>query len=115
MRKDRRVFGNNLKLFLANRGVAMEQFAKEIGCTEYGLCQIMDARLILNTNEEEAIANALQVSLDDLYMEYSSSEYEQVGCIECRGTFSKPENKKLVLDLLDIYCDIQEVMANEIV
>lgn len=115
MGKDRRVFGNNLKLFLSNQGIATEEFAKEIGCTEYGLCQIMDARLILSTDEEETIANALQIPLEDLYVEHSSSEYEQVGCIECRGTFSKPENKKLVLDLLDIYCDVQEIMADEIV
>lgn len=115
MSKDRRVFGNNLKLFLSSKEIAIEDFAKEIGCTEYGLRQIMDARLILNTDEEETIANALRVPLEDLYVEHSSSVYEQAGCIECRGRFSKPENKKLVLDLMDIYCDIQEIMADEIV
>ena len=65
MGKDRRVFGNNLKLFLVKKGIASEDFAKKIGC------------------------------------------------IECRGKFSKPENKKLILDLFDIYCDVQETLAEE--
>lgn len=114
MGKDKRVFGNNLKLFLIRRGIAPEDFAKEVGCTKYELCQIMDARLILDNKEEEAIANALGTSVEEMFVEFSSKEYEEAGCIECRGKFSNPENKKLVLDLFDIYCDVQETIADEI-
>lgn len=115
MGKDRRVFGNNLKLFLTRKGIAEEDFAKKIGCTEYELCQIMDARLILDNKEEITIANALDTTVDVMYIALSSKEYEEVGCIECRGKFSKPENKKLILDLFDIYCDVQETLAEEAV
>lgn len=87
MGKDRRVFGNNLKLFLVKKGIASEDFAKKIGCTEYVLCQIMDARLILDDKEEITIANALDVTVDEMYAELSSKEYEEAGCIECRGKF----------------------------
>lgn len=115
MGKDRRVFGNNLKMFLVKKGIASEDFAKKIGCTEYELCKIMDARLILDNKEELTIANALDMTVDELFVERSSKEYEEVGCIECRGKFSKPENRKLILDLLDIYCDVQETVAEEAV
>ena len=115
MRKDRRLFGNNLRLFLSDKGIATEEFAKGIGCTEYELCQIMDARLILNAEEEETIANALQIPVSEMYVEKNSEEYELAGCMECRGTFSDQNHKKLVLDLLDIYCDVQEIMADEVV
>lgn len=115
MRKDRRIFGNNLKLFLSEKEISHEEFAKAIGCTEYNLCQIIDARLILNTDEEEAIANALGIPLQDLYVERSFGDYQAAGCIECRGSFSDQNNRKLVLDLLDIYCDVQEILADNIV
>lgn len=92
MRKDRRTFGNNLKLFLSKKEIAQEEFAKGIGCTEYSLCQIMDARLILNTDEEEAIANALEVPLQDMYVGRPFIEYEAAGCMECRGKFSNQGN-----------------------
>ena len=39
--------------------------------------------------------------------------YENAGCFECRGEFSSPENKKIILDLFDTYCDVQEVLAEE--
>lgn len=114
MRKNRRLFGNNLKVLLVEKGITTEEFAQMIGCTEYNICQIIDARLFLDIDEEERIAKALETSIEDLYLERDFSEYEAAGCIECRGRFSNPENKKLVLDLLDIYCDIQEVVADEI-
>ena len=115
MRKDRRLFGNNLRLFLSKKRIATEEFAKGIGCTEYELCQIMDARLILNAEEEETIANALQIPVSEMYVEKNSEEYELAGCMECRGRFSDQNHKKLALDLLDIYCDVQEIMADEVV
>lgn len=114
MRKDRRLFGNNLKLFLSKKGILVKDFAEQIGCTEYALYQIMDARLILDTDEEQAIADALDVSVDDFFVNHDFNEYEAAGCMECRGKFSNLDNKKFVLDLLDIYCDVQEIMADEI-
>ena len=114
MRKDRRLFGNNLKVLLVEKEITTEEFAQMIGCTEYNICQIMDARIFLDTEEEEQIAGNLGVSVESMYLEREFSQYEKAGCIECRGRFSNSENKKLVLDLLDIYCDVQEVMADEI-
>ena len=113
MRKDRRLFGNNLKVLISKKGIKTKDFAKNMNCTEYELCKIMDARLILDTDEENMIADTLGVSVDALYTEMESSEYEAAGCMEYRGVFSNPENEKLILDLFDIYCDIQERIAEE--
>lgn len=113
MRKDRRVFGNNLKLSLVQNNIRPEDFARRIGCTEYNLFQIMDARLILDMDEENTIAEALNTSVNDMYVERNSNIYENAGCYECRGTFSDNKNKKLILDLFDIYCDVQEMIATE--
>lgn len=114
MRKDRRLFGNNLKVLLVENGITNEKFAQMIGCTEYNVCQIIDGRLFLDADEEEKIAEELKTSVDDMYVERALADYEKAGCMECRGRFSNPDNKKLVLDLLDIYCDIQEIKADEI-
>ena len=114
MKKDRRLFGNNLKLFLSKKGIRAKDFAEKIGCTEYELYQIMDARLLLDTDEERSIADALQIPVEEFYLEQDFNEYEVAGCMECRGKFSNLDNKKFVLDLLDIYCDVQEIMADEI-
>ena len=100
MREKNRVFGNNVKYLLSQRGISAEQFGKKLGYTEFEAYKIMDARLILDNQEKEDI----RVARDE-------AEYEQAGCIECRGSFDKSEDKKLILDILDLYCDVQEALA----
>ena len=108
-----RVFGNNLKLLLKERGVPEEAFAKQIGHTVYELQEIMDARVILDHQTRECIAKQLGVDEAVMYEQRPEASYIAAGCMECRGSFEHSDNKKLILDLFDIYCDIQEVLAME--
>ena len=87
--------------------------ADRLGYSEQELCQILDARLFLTTEEKEQIAAALGVTVEALYEVQDDLIYENAGCYECRGEFSKPSNKKIIFDLFDTYCDIQEVLIEE--
>ena len=51
MREKNRVFGNNVKYLLSQRGISAEQFGKKLGYTEFEAYKIMDARLILDNQE----------------------------------------------------------------
>ena len=73
----------------------------------------MDARLILDRQEQEQVAEALSVSLDILYKPQEDTLYEDAKYFECKGNFSTHENKKIILDLFDVYCDVQEVLVEE--
>lgn len=113
MREKSRVFGNNLRFYLKKKGLQTSQFADRLGYSEYEIQKIMDARLFLDRQEQEEIAKAVGVSVDTLYEVLESKCYEDAGCLECRGEFSSAENKREILDLFDIYCDVQEVLAEE--
>ena len=108
-----RLFGNNLKLFLSERGIDQKKFAEQLGYTLYELQGIMDARVILNQQSREKIAEQLGIEEADMYERREDIAYTAAGCMECRGSFSNAQNKKLILDLFDIYCDMQEVLAME--
>ena len=108
-----RLFGNNLKLILSERGIDEKKFAEQLEYTLYELQGIMDARVILNQQSREKIAEQLGIEEADMYVQREDAAYIAAGCMECRGSFSHAENKKLILDLFDIYCDIQEVLAME--
>lgn len=108
-----RVFGNNLRFYLEQKKMSPEQLAEKLGYTEYEIQKMMDARLFLDRQEQEQIAEALDVTVDTLYEVQGDKIYEAVGCLECRGEFSVAENKKIILDLFDVYCDVQEVLAEE--
>lgn len=113
MREKSRVFGNNLRFYLNRKGMQPKQLAEKLGYSELEMQKIMDARLFLDRQEQEQVAEALDVSLDILYEPQEDQLYESVGCFECRGEFSSAQNKKIIFDLFDVYCDIQEVLAEE--
>ena len=113
MEKESRVFGCNLRFYLKQKEMQPEQLADRLGYSEYEIQKIMDARLFLDRKEQEQIAEVLGVPLDILYEPLEDKYYESAGCLECRGEFSTVERKKEILDLFDIYCDIQEVLVEE--
>lgn len=113
MREKSRVFGYNLRFYLKQRKMQPSQLADYLGYSEYEIQKMMDARLFLDRQEQEEIADAIGVSVDELYEVLDDKCYEDAGCLECRGEFSTAENKKKILDLFDFYCDVQEVLAEE--
>lgn len=59
------------------------------------------------------IAAKLGKKLEEMYLVRELSEYEAVGCMECREDFSDEDNRTKILDLFDVYCDVQEMLALE--
>lgn len=106
-----RLFGNNVKFSIVSQNLNEDSVAEHLGYSKYELWKIMDGRCFLNTEEKEDIARELNTSVEILCTEREPEEYESVGCIECRGNFSSKQHKKEILDLFDIYCDIQELIA----
>ena len=112
MGEKNRIFGFNLKYYLWEKKIASSDFAENLGYSIVDLWRIEDAQIILERREREEIANALDVSLDDMFKEKSEHDYELAQCFECRGHFENENNKKKILDLLDTYCDIQEMLTD---
>lgn len=113
MSEKSRIFGNNLQVFLKEKDIQPERLAERLGYSVQEVRRIMDARLFLTMEEKQDIAGVLGVTIDDLYQVQDDKTYEMAGCLECRGEFSQPEHKKKILDLFDIYCDVQELLAEE--
>lgn len=113
MKEKNRVFGNNVKFVIVNKQLDERTVAEHLGYSKYDLWKIMDGRLFLDEEEKGEIARELQTTVEELYMPKEEEKYQQVGCMECRGNFSKAENKQYILDLLDIYCDVQELIVED--
>lgn len=113
MERENRVFGNNLRFYAQKKGIKLKWLADQLECSEYEVQKMMDARLFLDRCEQEHVAEILGVTVDMLYQPLEDKDYESAGCIEYRGEFSAPEHKKQILDLFDVYCDVQEILAEE--
>lgn len=113
MREQSRVFGNNLRFYMNRAGMKVEEFAEKLEYSVYEVQKLMDARLFLERKEKEQIAEILGVTVDALYEVLDDKSYVQAGCMECRGKFTSAEYKKEVMDLFDVYCDVQETLLEE--
>lgn len=111
MNERNRVFGNNVKFFIVNGKFNEQTVAEHLGYSKYDLWKIMDGRLFLDEDEKADIAKELKTTVEELYVPREEEQYHEVGCMECRGEFRSSENKTYILDLLDMYCDVQELIA----
>lgn len=108
-----RVFGQNVYYNMMNKNSNVLYWAERLGFSEQDLRRIFDARLFLDTKEKEEIARALGVSMENLFDDNMEIPHDERSLIEYRGAFSKKENKEKILDLFDMYCDIQELLIRE--
>lgn len=112
MSEKNRIFGFNLKYYLWEQNIDISEFARKLGYSISDMWRIEDARVILDQTEREDIANALHVSVEEMFEEKSEEQYELAECFECRGHFADKNNKKRILDLFDTYCDVQEMLTD---
>lgn len=108
-----RVFGQNMHYYMKLKDVSVESLAQKLDYTVLELKKIFDARLFVDKEEKEDIAKALGVSIEDLMDANKKLPHDETNLIEYRGNFSNEENKEKILDLFDIYCDIQESLIRE--
>lgn len=113
MSEKSRVFGSDLRVYLKERNLIPEQFAQKLGYSAREIDRIMDARMFLTVDEKRQIAAELKIPVEKLYEMQVDRVYENAGCFECRGEFTNPSNKKIIFDLFDTYCDMQEVLIEE--
>lgn len=111
MNEKNRVFGDNVKFLIVNGKFNEQTVAEHLGYSKYDLWKIMDERLFLGEDEKADIARELQTTVEDLYIPRTEDKYHEVGCMECKEIFRSSQNEACVLDLLDMYCDVQELIA----
>ena len=111
MNEKNRVFGNNVKLFISDKNLSEQTVAEHLGYSKYDLWKIMDGRLFWVEYEKLVFEGEWRSPVEKIYMQRGEEKFHGAGCIECRGEFSHADTKAYILDLLDVYCDVQELIA----
>ena len=110
MRAENRLFGNNMQYFMHHDNVTVGALARDLSYNETEVLRIMGARTYVSVSEQKRIFNYLKRDLSEFMIKRDSKEYETAGCYECRGEFSNPENRDLIFNIFDLYCDVQEAL-----
>lgn len=106
-----RTFGENIYRLMVQNGFNPDTLAATLGYKTEEVRKFFDARLFLDDDERKNIANALHTTVEKLYEEVDP--HAEGNYIEYRGDFTDKNNKNMILDLFDAYCDIQEILIEE--
>lgn len=105
-----RVIGNNCKIQLEKNNIDKPTFAEKIGYDEYDVEKLLDGRLFVSEDDLRDIATELKISVSELCTDCGNQVYMNSGFIHCMGPFKHAENQEEILDIFDMYCDLQEVL-----
>lgn len=106
-----RVLGNNVRVLLGDNGIEQSTFANKLGYSEEEVQRLLEGRLYAAEEDMEDIAAFFGVSVSYLHTRLDAARYQNAGCIHCNNDFKNEGNQELILDIIDMYCDVKEAMA----
>lgn len=105
-----RVLGNNCKLLLNQKNISKKTFADEMGYSEFDVEKLLDGRLFTTESDIKDIADFFNITEEALYEDKGTASYVGDGFIHYMGCFKNKENEEMILDFLDLYCDLKECL-----
>lgn len=103
-----RILGNNIILELSEMNLSVEMFAEKIGFTEAETQKLIQGRMFLPPFQLNVIAKALGISVEKLIDDRGCEAYNNL--IHNFGEFKSRENQELILDMIDMYADLEEAL-----
>jgi plasmid maintenance system antidote protein VapI len=103
-----RMIGNNISLELKEKAWDVSTFAQKIGCSQEETYKLIEGRLFLPPALIKTIADALGITMEALMKDRGTLEYNSL--IHNFRDFRNSANQELVLDLIDMYADLEEAL-----
>lgn len=102
-----RKLGVNIFTLMQNSGISREDLAEKLDYTYRDMCRILEGKLMLPPVEIGKIAELFGMTKKEL-LSYEADKF--VLELQYMKEFSKTDNLEMILDLLDDYVELKEVM-----
>ncbi|MGN0393830.1 MAG: helix-turn-helix domain-containing protein [Coprococcus sp.] len=102
-----RELGANIYIFMKKLGLNREQMAEKTGYSFRDICRIIDGRLIISPARLSKIAEVFGITKSDLARKIDG---DLVPELQYMKEFDNPDNLDKVLDLIDMYVELEEAM-----
>ena len=103
-----RIIGNNVKLELNSHSMNLAEFGEKIGFSLTDVKKLIEGRLFVPPFQLAKIADALKITKEQLIEDRGMEEYSSL--IHNFRDFKNESNQELILDLIDMYADLAEVL-----
>lgn len=102
-----RKLGVNIYTLMQDSGISREDLAEKLNYTYRDICRILEGKLMLSPIEIEKVAELFGKTKKEL-LNYEADRF--VPELQYMKEFSNTENLDKILDLLDDYVELREVM-----
>lgn len=102
-----RKLGVNIYTLMRNSGISREDLAEKLNYTYRDMCRILEGKLMLSPIELEKVAKLFGKTKKEL-LNYEADRF--VPELQYMKEFSNTENLDRILDLLDDYVELREVL-----
>lgn len=103
--KHARMIGNYVEHLIKRKGFSNAEFAKYIGCDENQLNRFFKGMVLASYSQLSKMAEICDVSVCDI-LEGDEEEYNN----SFSDKFDNPENREIILDIIDDYIDVIEAL-----
>lgn len=102
-----RKLGVNIFTLMQNSGISREELAEKLNYTYRDMCRILEGKLLLTPVEIEKIAELFGKNKNEL-LSYEADKF--VPELQYMKEFSNTDNLDKILNLLDDYVELKEVV-----
>lgn len=103
-----RSIGYTIDCLLDDNKELREPLKAKLNITENDLKRVCAGRLTLSPNALRIVSETLNYPFKDLLMISNNDSYQRK--LNCRTSFSNPENCDKILDIIDSFIDIKEAL-----
>lgn len=102
-----RKLGANIRTCMLEANISLDNFAEHLGYTIKDVWNVIEGKVIIPPVELEKIASFLNTTKSELLNRESDS---LIPDLQYMKEFSNPDNLDIILDLMDEYVEIKEVV-----
>lgn len=102
-----RKLGTNIYTAMQKSGLSREQMAEKTEYSFRDICRMLDGRLIITPDRLGKFAQVLGVEKVDLMRDVDGDFVPE---LQYMKEFKSPENLDKILDLIDMYVELEEAM-----
>ncbi len=102
-----RKLGANIRTCMLEANISLDNFAKHFGYTIKDVWNVIEGKVIIPPVELEKIASFLDTTKSELLNRESDS---LIPDLQYMKEFSNPDNLDIILDLMDEYVELKEVV-----
>ncbi len=105
-----RMVGNYIQHLAEEQNVSVKELSDLMGCTELQTKSVFKGRALVSFEQLQRLAARFSVSVQDI-LNGDTRVYSKT-VVHCMNDFENPANRERILDLIDEYMDLVDVVQN---